>query len=154
MRDITNTAREAQIFSAAPDPAAASDLPRPGGGARPERRDVRRVLVDSGAQAHTFNGKYALTNGARPTGEFGRPTHLVDGGGVRPAITACGEYVGCLAGTTDVVQISDVCYSPSFQADVLSVGVLRRSGRLTYVREPGAAASRRRRRRCCASGSS
>jgi hypothetical protein len=74
LRDITNTAREAQILSAAPDPAATSDLPRPGGGARPEQRDVRCVLVDSGAQAHTFNGKYALTDGVRPTGEFGRPT--------------------------------------------------------------------------------
>ena len=78
------------------------------------------------------------------------PTHLVDGGGVRHAITACGEYVGCLAGTTDVVRISDVCYSPSSQADVLSVGVLRRSGTIAKSgRSPG---SSRRTAASCRSG--
>ena len=125
----------ALIFSAAPGRERPSPNARARGtrptGIPPVPAGARRILVDSGAQAHTITSKDAIKPDGLPLGSFGRPNSLVDGGGNRHMVSVCGTYSGRMADGRSL-HIKNASHSPTFGADVLSVGVLRENGTVAH----------------------
>ena len=108
-------------------------------GAPPLTADPTRILVDTGSQTTCMRkiASFGVTKKTPPTGDFGIPFALLDGGNSRHTVKHGGPLYIVTVGGAIPIKISKAVHARNFGFDILSVGVMEKFG-ATIVLGPSA----------------
>ena len=108
-------------------------------GAPPLAKNAQRFLIDSGSQSTCANNirSFGVAQLTPPTGEFGLPFALLDGGNGRHIVDHGGPLRAVTVEGGIAITFAKAVHAPTFAFDIISVGVMEESG-VTTIFGPNA----------------